>query len=959
MQCAAPESRHVELHQTLAFLIRFHLQACSCPQQSAHMFPLATPLDALIDDLLRQAAPHAGLDEARHIAESLSGLCAAALDHLDHPAREQAATQLATLTNDQLGSLTRYITTRFHLLNKVGQVNITQINQQRAQAATVTSPRPESLLEAMLRLKQQGITQQGLRELIDRLDVQPTLTAHPTEAKRRSVLDNLVQIAESLLELQKDNLAPEHARDHRNRLAALVQILLATDDVRPKRLEVEDEVRNGMFFLRSSIWQTVPRLSRQLVDAAEQVFGPGTLDMTRLPPLVRYRTWIGGDRDGNPRVTHTVTAKAIDSMRQAAIELWDRELLALKQELTLSRRCVEIPAWFVALVESRGTHHIIEAASLEQRQFEPLRIFLMQMRGLMHRDQTYDGAKLLKDLLTVRDVLVEMGLDTIAQHGRLGDAIARARAFGLHLATIDLRQHSRVHEHAVTQLLRVAGVHNNYASLDEASRLTILRAELLQPRPLRPHHITLDADTQELLATLDIARTAIARDRRSIRSYVISMTHGVSDLLEVLLLMKEAGLLHIQQAVDGSLSVQGSIHIVPLLETIDDLSSGASLTSAMLDEPIYRALLEGLKPDGLPPHLDQPLQEIMLGYSDSNKDGGFLMANMCLDQAQRNIAQTIKRHAIQLRFFHGRGGTIGRGGGRAGRAILASPADARTGRIRFTEQGEVISFRYALPSIAQRHMEQIIHASLLALGDQTKDNTDPHLAALLARLAKTSMEHYRSLIDDPDFWSWYTSVSPISAIAGFPIASRPMMRALGAATENSRSAFDQLRAIPWVFAWVQMRCLAPGWLGLGTALGSLTASERALLQAEYARSTWFSTVIDNAGQELARARLAITKRYATASNHPAAIRLFNQLLDEFTKARSGVLAITTRPELGSESPVIARSIQLRNPWTDVLNLTQIELLGRRKQAPSEAHPALDQLLLQTVSGIAAAMQSTG
>lgn len=916
-------------------------------------------LEQLIDALLRDAAAQVGLADARDSAEALASRCESAADQMDHPAWDAAAAQIATLTNDQLGLVVRYITKRFHLLNKVGQVHITQVNRARARATTMRSPRPESLLDAVVRIEKDGTQAAALREMIERLDVQPTLTAHPTEAKRRSVLDNLVQIANALLELRSEGAAPEQQRDCQRRLAALVRILLATDDIRPKRLEVEDEVRNGMFFLRSSIWHTVPRLARQMVDAADQVFGAGTLDVTSLPPLVRYRTWIGGDRDGNPRVTHAVTATAIESMHQVAVELWDHELLALKQELTLSRRCVTIPEWFVALVEERGTKFVIEAASLEQRQHEPMRLFLMQMRGRMHKDETYDGAELLKDLLTVRDALAEMGLDAVARFGRLGDAITRARAFGLHLATTDLRQHSRVHAHAVASLLKAAGVHEDYAALSEDARVEILRAELLQPRPLRPHHVALDGDTQELLDTLEVARKAIARDRRSIRSFVISMTHDVSDVLEVMLLMKEAGLLQVERQGDGKVAVKGTIHIVPLLETIDDLSRGAGLVGAILDEPLYRSMIEGLKPAGLAARLDQPMQEIMLGYSDSNKDGGFLMANMCLDRAQRAIAHEVTSRGLQLRFFHGRGGTIGRGGGRAGRAILSAPANARNGRIRFTEQGEVISFRYALPSIAERHMEQIIHASLLALSDSKADGADPRVMSLLSELSERSMQRYRAMIDDPEFWSWYTSVSPISAIAGFPIASRPMMRALGAATESGSAAFDQLRAIPWVFAWVQMRCLAPGWFGLGTALATLSPESMELLRAEYARSAWFSTVIDNAGQELARARLAITKRYAMACDHPATGRMFSDLVDEFEKARSGVLAITGRASLGDEAPVIARSIRERNPWTDVLNLVQIELLGRRRSAPVELQPELDQLLLQTVSGIAAAMQSTG
>lgn len=919
----------------------------------------AHSLEQIIDALLRDAAAQVGLADARDSAEALASRCGSAADQMDHPAWDAAAAQVATLTNDQLGLVVRYITKRFHLLNKVGQVRITQVNRERARATTMRAPRPESLLDAVVRIEKGGTQAAALREMIERLDVQPTLTAHPTEAKRRSVLDNLVQIANALLELQSAGAAPEHQRDCERRLAALVRILLATDDIRPKRLEVEDEVRNGMFFLRSSIWHTVPRLARQLVDAADQVFGAGTLDVTSLPPLVRYRTWIGGDRDGNPRVTHAVTTRAIESMRQVAVELWNHELLALKQELTLSTRCVTIPEWFVTLVEERGTRFVIEAASLEQRQHEPMRLFLMQMRGRMHQDETYDGAELLKDLLTVRDALAEMGLDAVARYGRLGDAITRARAFGLHLATTDLRQHSRVHAHAVGSLLRVAGVHEDYAALGEEARVAILRAELLQPRPLRPHHVALDGDTQELLDTLEVARKAIARDRRSIRSFVISMTHDVSDVLEVMLLMKEAGLLQVERQGDGKVAVKGTVHIVPLLETIDDLSRGAGLVGAILDEPLYRAMIEGLKPAGLAALLDQPMQEIMLGYSDSNKDGGFLMANMCLDRAQRAIAHEVTSRGLQLRFFHGRGGTIGRGGGRAGRAILSAPANARNGRIRFTEQGEVISFRYALPSIAERHMEQIIHASLLALSDSKADGADPRVMSLLSELSERSMRRYRAMIDDPEFWGWYTTVSPISAIAGFPIASRPMMRALGAATEAGSAAFDQLRAIPWVFAWVQMRCLAPGWFGLGTALATLSPESMELLRAEYARSAWFSTVIDNAGQELARARLAITKRYAMACEHPATGRMFNDLADEFEKARAGVLAITGRGDLGDEAPVIARSIRDRNPWTDVLNLVQIELLRRRRSAPVELQPMLDQLLLQTVSGIAAAMQSTG
>jgi phosphoenolpyruvate carboxylase len=359
------------------------------------------------------------------------------------------------------------------------------------------------------------------------------------------------------------------------------------------------------------------------------------------------------------------------------------------------------------------------------------------------------------------------------------------------------------------------------------------------------------------------------------------------------------------------------------------------------------------------------VQEIMLGYSDSNKDGGFLMANLALEKAQRRVANAVRSRGILLRFFHGRGGTIGRGGGRAGRAILGSPAPARTGRIRFTEQGEVISFRYAMGAIAERHLEQIVHAALIASADQHEAERSPQLAALFERLSRESMAAYRGLIDDPEFWHWFVNAGPIGPIAGLPIASRPVMRAEGSglgSASSTQNGFDQLRAIPWVFTWVQMRCLTPSWYGLGTAIGRSSDTELELLAAEYRSSAWFRAVVDNATLELLRARLAIVKRYATAGSTEAATvgeRFFAMLAAEHARAVKAVLRISGRASLEEESPIIARSIRERNAWTDILNLIQIELLARRRVVPEQDRGTIEQLLFQSVSAIAAAMQSTG
>ncbi|MGH7242178.1 MAG: phosphoenolpyruvate carboxylase [Phycisphaerales bacterium] len=915
----------------------------------------------IVERLLERAAAACAIGPARDVAGRLHALCVAAGDEIESASRDDAAKQIARLAPGELGDVLRYVTTRFYLLNQTEQVNIIRTNRDRARRATAEHPRPESLPEAFAKLQALGIDRDGVRALTERLDIQPTLTAHPTESKRRSVLDNLVRATDLLLKLDDETLPEHERRACEMRLESLIQLLLATDDVRLKRLEVIDEVKNGLFFLKSSIWSVVPRLMREVVDAANEAMGPNTLDLTELPALVRYRTWIGGDRDGNPRVTHDVTSGTLHVLRQAALELWDRELLELQQELTLSRRRVPIPESFVEIVRAEGDRFIEDPAPLEQRQHEPIRVRLMQLRGRLKRDPSYDGASLLQDLLVIRDAVESAGLADAARRGRLADAIARARVFGTHLATLDIRQHSRVHEAVVGELLALAGVTAEYASLPEAKRVELLRAELAQARPLRSQDSPLSAQASELMLTLSGVRKAVEQDRRSVRSYIISMTHGVSDILEVLLLTKEAGLTRAVRG-EGRVRLESSLHVVPLLETIDDLERGESLVAGMMDEPLYRSHLESLVPREIAPGSPNsaPMQEIMLGYSDSNKDGGFLMANLALERAQRRVARAVRSRGVLLRYFHGRGGTVGRGGGRAGRAILGAPGPARTGRIRFTEQGEVISFRYALAPIAERHLEQIMHASLIASADQRESERAPELSAIFERLSAESMARYRELIDDKDFWPWFVSAGPIGPIAGLPIASRPVMRAEGSGV-GTQSGFDQLRAIPWVFTWIQMRCLVPSWYGIGTAFGNASEREIATLASEYRSSPGFRAVIDNATQELLRARMAIVRRYArNAATDPAVgERFFAMLRSEYDAAAKSVLRISGRMSLEEESPIIARSIRERNPWTDILNLIQIDLLRRRRNAPEAEHAEIEQLLFQSVSAIAAAMQSTG
>ncbi|MDX9912271.1 MAG: phosphoenolpyruvate carboxylase [Phycisphaerales bacterium] len=899
----------------------------------------------LVEHLFDEVAQSLPLGRAAGLSHELADLCRRAGDDAEHSARDQAAARIASLSLPELFDVVRLVTARFHLLNKVEQVNIVRVNRERERRATPEHARPESIDDAMSRLHRAGASSADVASLVDALDIEPTLTAHPTEARRRSVLEKQLEIARGLMSLEDQRLLPREREETMARLRQLVSLLLVTDDVRMRRLDVADEIRNGLYFLTTTMWNAVPRLMRDVARAAEGAFGPGALRLTELPAMLRYRSWIGGDRDGNPRVTHEVTRSAIDSLRHAAAGLWDEALHALEHELGVSVRRADLGPDITKLIEHDGLGHVIGPQNLPQRENEPLRVRLMQMRWRVASDPSYTSDDLTRDLCALRDALAHAGLTESAEGGPLADAIARSRAFGLHLATLDIRQHSDVHERVVAELLSRAGVCESYASMSEPERLGVLRDELARPRPLVPIGAELSEDARELLATLGVVRDETRREPRAVRSYIISMTHEVSDMLEALLLFKEAGV--------GTLSP--ALHVVPLFETIDDLERGPELMRRTLAEPAYRAHLERLRA-GAP----RPVQEVMLGYSDSNKDGGFLMANAALYVAQEAIAREVEAAGIDLRYFHGRGGTVGRGGGRAGRAILSAPPAARTGRIRFTEQGEVISFRYAMHEIAHRHLEQIVHATLLGAADargigvldaSATPPDEPAVRAAFSRMARAAMDAYRTLIDDGAFWPWFAGASPIMHIGGLPIASRPISRATGADL-----TFDRLRAIPWVFAWIQMRVLAPGWFGLGTAFECATPEERDTIRAACAARAFPASVIDNAAQELARARLPIARRYAR--NAPGGDRFYAVLEREHDAAVRAVQDLTGRERLLEHAPVIEAAIKMRNPWTDVLNLAQIELLTRARDA-HEIDPELRIAIFASINGIAAAMQSTG
>ena len=871
--------------------------------------------------------------------------------------RDEVEKQIAELEYPTIVTLLKAYTDFFHLINKAEQQEIIRINRKRARESKKERPRKESIAEAIHQLKQKGTSLEDVLQLVTRLDIQPTLTAHPTEARRRSVMYKQKRIATLLAELRQRTLTPSEESDALEEIRRQIALLTITDEVRVERLTVQEEVDNGLFFLRNTIWDTLPSIYDDLCKALATYYDYDG----DLPVFIRFRSWIGSDRDGNPFVTPEVTRHTARTHRRAALSLIEDDLINLRRELSFSVRKVAIPAELHASIEADEARQTLSDYRKRQYVNEPYRLKVSYMiqhiqqlkdnvgdafSSIKQTEDLYDSRQFIDDLELLRDCLIKSGFEDIARHGLLQKVLLRARAFGFHMAALDVRQHSRIHEQATAELLQRAGVTEDYGALSEEDKLTVLTQELLNPRPLLPLNAPVSKTTEELLQTFEVLRNIIDIEPEAIGSYIISMTHSVSDMLEVMLLAKEVGIWRLE---DGKVSCP--LDVVPLFETIEDLEAGAMLMGQIFKHPIYQKQLAAR----------ENFQEIMLGYSDSNKDGGFWMANWALHKGQATLGQVCRDHGVDFRLFHGRGGTVGRGGGRANQAIMAMPSASQSGRIRFTEQGEVISFRYALPDIAHRHLEQIVNAMLLVTNQPVVQaehtGTDDAEGALMESIAKESMKAYRSLIEDADLWTWYTQITPIAHISRLPIASRPVSR-----KSADEVDFDSLRAIPWGFAWTQTRYMIPGWYGIGAGIrkalkdnpDNLSLLKKAFKEWEFLRS-----VLRNAQLEMARARFAISSHYSRLSDTQAQSSFHNLILEDFNDAKNAILQITGQDEILDYSPVIQKSIGLRNPYTDVLNLLQIELLERYRNAEEEEKKQLHRSLFLSINGVAAAMQSTG
>lgn len=866
----------------------------------------------------------------------------------DIAARRELEDMLDALSRDQTIQVVRAFSYFSHLANIAEDQH--HIRRSRAHLIAGSAPREGSLAHALEAALASGTTDAaGLVEFFDTARVSPVLTAHPTEVQRKSILNCETVIARLLDERDRMQLTPEESEANLEALRRAVLTLWQTRILRTAKLSVIDEVNNGLSYFDTTFLRELPRLYASLEDRLATA-APG-LTGTELANFLQVGSWIGGDRDGNPFVTAEVLDKALAMHAAVALEYYLNEMHTLGSQLSMSHGFVSASDALLTLAERSGDHSPHRSDEPYRRAVSGLYARLAATyrellghepaRHAVARAEPYaDAAALSEDLDTLHRSLVANGSAALSR-GRLRQLRRAVKVFGFHLAPIDLRQNSDVHERVVAELLETARPGTDYRAQDETGRCALLLEELATARPLASPHVRYSDETEGELAIFRTARRAHQRyGRAAIRHCIISKTDDVSDLLELAVLLKEAGLLRpLENALD--------VDIVPLFETIGDLENAAGVMERLFSLPIYRNLLAAR---------DQT-QEVMLGYSDSNKDGGFLTSGWALYKAEGELVATFARHGVRLRLFHGRGGSVGRGGGPSYQAILAQPDGAVQGQIRLTEQGEVIGAKYGNPEVGRRNLEVLVAATLeTSLRPAGAEPTPPAFMDAMQTLSDAAFTAYRGLVYDTEgFERYFWESTVISEIAALNIGSRP-------ASRKKSTAIEDLRAIPWVFSWSQCRVMLPGWYGFGSAVQAFLARHPqdglALLQRMHREWSFFATLLSNMDMVLAKSDLAIASRYADLVKD-VALRdaIFGRIRAEHQATVEALLQITGQRELLEANPLLKRSIRNRFPYLDPLNHVQVELLRRHREHGDD--PRIRNGIHISINGIAAGLRNSG
>jgi len=770
--------------------------------------------------------------------------------------------------------------------------------------------------------------------------IMPVITAHPTEVRRKSVIDRESAIADLLPAFHHYAANKAKRAGIETHLKREIRTLWQTRMLRPERIPVTDEIDYAASIMASTLISQLPVVKHE-VATMFGLHGP-------LPPALRVGSWVGGDRDGNPFVTAATLEYSVRRLAEITLDHLLEQLYQLGAELSLSDDLAPVSKALTALAQNNphiSAHKADEpyrqALSYCYARLAATRLHLLgrgPARAPRREEKRYeDAAELAADLTVVADSLSQNGSADLAD-GRLAELREAVMSFGFHLAVMDLRQNSAVHERTVAELLREAAVTESYAELAESDRVELLVRELSNPRLLRTPYRTYSEETTKELEIVDMA----ARLRRqfgksAVENYVISMAKSVSDLLEVAILLKEAGLF-----TPGS-RPSAALRIIPLFETIEDLHASTGVMEAYFNLPLARSIVAG----------QDDLQEVMIGYSDSNKDGGYVTSNWEIRAGITRLIALSKSRGIRTRFFHGRGGTVGRGGGPSFEATRALPMGAVEGGIRVTEQGEVVASKYGHPDVGRRTLERMLTATLLADVDPETDAADGALADCFAAFSADAYRAYRALVyETPGFDIYFRQSTPLPEISNLKIGSRPASR-----TNSTR--IEDLRAIPWVFSWSQARAMLPGWYGFGTAAAKMREMGRGeQLTALYAQSRFFRTLVSNLEMVLAKTNLDIARRYADLVEDKAlAERVFERIQAECKITVETVLSLTGQKSMLEHNPTLAESIRLRLPYIDALNLLQLDLLRRRRAGKDDAETLHG--IHMSINGVSAGLRNSG
>lgn len=887
---------------------------------------------ALLDELLTNiVAHHAGQD----VLSELQGLLHNGLD------AAELLQQLRKLDIHQTTALVRACGFYAQLYNIAEDLH--HERRRRAHMLAGSPPRQGSLKHALTQLHDHGISLEALTDTLRHASVVPVLTAHPTEVQRQSVLDGQRAVRKFLCQLDRPDLTDDERSLLKDKLARVILMLWQTSEIRHFRMTVKDEIENGIAYYPLTFFRALPAIYRRLEKAMKEQWGEAPM----LPSFARVGGWIGGDRDGNPNVDASVLRHAFTRQAETVFAHYFYELQGLYRELSLSSRLVQVSPALIGLTAASPEHAVARAeepyrraiATIEARLAGTAQALNISERGRYAPAIPYqDTTAFADDLRILENSLAEHGCTPLVG-GRLGRLLRSIDVFGFYLMSLDLRQHAAIHQSVVAELFTRAGL-EDYQSLDETSRVSVLLRELMTPRPLYSPYQPYSAETEKELAIFrEAAQIKASFGEQAINQSIISNFAQVSDQLALALLCKETGLIRIEDGKPVS-----RLNLVPLFETITDLRQSTNVMDALFALPWYRQLLTSRN----------DLQEVMLGYSDSNKDGGYLTSQWELFQAEKRLVQSFARAGVQMRLFHGRGGSVGRGGGPSYEAIVAQPAGSVAGRIRITEQGEVIASKYADPHNGARNLETLVAATLEAsIVSASSRHTDE---GIFNQLSQDAYDAYRALVETEGFMQYFLDACPISEIAQLNIGSRP-------ASRKSLASISDLRAIPWVFSWSQVRIMLPGWYGFGSAVEAFFTrhgKEKAqkMLREQHQNSPFFRMVLSNMEQVLAKTDLKLARRYTQlSSDKDLAQNLFNHIETEWHRAQQALFAITGQTSLLADNQALARSLAIRLPYLNILNILQVELLQRLREDPEDDD--VFGAIQQTINGIAAGLRNSG